>query len=240
MSVSVARARALGFWTGAAAAVPIVMGYVPIGMAYGVLAKQVGLSLFPTMAMSLFVFAGSSQFIAVSMLAAGQPILAIVATTFIVNLRHVLFSTALAPSLGQLNMWQRIIFGLELTDEAFGLHSNAFAASRPSAAHILGLNMTAHFAWVLGSLLGFQASAQLGNVSAFGIDYALPAMFICLIVLQTRDRLMVVIGSFAGLLAVAITLLGLKDWSAIVATLIAATVGLGLERLLKREGLRRG
>ncbi len=84
---------------GVARAMPIVMGYIPIGFAYGVLAQQAGLSLFNTLAMSALVYAGSAQLIAAGLFAAAAPALSIVATTFVVNLRHMLFSAALSPYL---------------------------------------------------------------------------------------------------------------------------------------------
>jgi len=81
---------------GMAAAWPICLGYAPIGLAFGVLAQKAGLTPLEIGLMSVIVFAGSSQFIAVSMLAAGASVFSIVTTTFIVNLRHFLMSSALA------------------------------------------------------------------------------------------------------------------------------------------------
>ena len=75
---------------------PICLGYIPIGMAFGVLAQKAGLTPIEIGMMSILVFAGSAQFIAVSMLTAGASATAIIATTFVVNLRHVLMSSALA------------------------------------------------------------------------------------------------------------------------------------------------
>ena len=74
---------------------PICLGYVPIGMAFGVLAQKAGLTPLQIGLMSIMVFAGSAQFIAVSMLTGGASVPAIITTTFVVNLRHVLMSSAL-------------------------------------------------------------------------------------------------------------------------------------------------
>ena len=81
---------------GLAAAWPICLGYIPIGLSLGVLAQKGGLAPWQMAAMSLLVFAGSSQFIAVAMLATGASALAIISTVFMVNLRHLLMSSALA------------------------------------------------------------------------------------------------------------------------------------------------
>ena len=75
---------------------PVCLGYIPIGIAFGVLAQKAGFTPFETGLMSLIVFAGSSQFIAVSMFAAGAGAASIIATTFVVNLRHLLMSSSLS------------------------------------------------------------------------------------------------------------------------------------------------
>ena len=77
-------------------AVPVILGYMPIGLAFGVLAREAGLNLTQVFLMSLLVFAGSSQFISVAMLKAGADMWSIIATTFIVNLRHLLFSASIS------------------------------------------------------------------------------------------------------------------------------------------------
>ncbi len=207
-------------------ALPIAMGYIPIGFAYGVLAQQAGLSDFNTLAMSLIVYAGSSQLIAVSMFAAGVPALSIVLTTFVVNLRHLLFSAAMSP---HLKGWRRLelaAFAYELTDESFALHSVRFANSVPPKSETLALNVTAQTSWVLGSWLGVVAGRLIADTRAFALDYALPAMFIALLVMQTRHRRDVGVAVFAGALAVALTLLGMSHWSVIIATVVGATAAL--------------
>lgn len=108
------------------AATPVVMGYIPIAIAFGILASQVGLGIAEAAAMSVFVFAGSAQFIAVGMIGAGNSIGAIVVTTFLVNLRHLLMSAALSPHLRGLSHKELAWFGFQLTDETFALHSTRF------------------------------------------------------------------------------------------------------------------
>jgi len=85
---------------GLSAAWPICLGYIPIGLAFGVLAQKAGLDPIEIMLMSILVFAGSSQFIAVSMLSTGAGAVSIIITTFAVNLRHLLMSSSLAVFLG--------------------------------------------------------------------------------------------------------------------------------------------
>ncbi len=221
---------------GVSLASPIVLGYVPIGFAYGVLALKAGLSPANTLWMSIFVYAGSAQFIAAGLIGAGAPALTIVLTTFVVNLRHLLMSAALSP---YLKKWRRIelaAFGFELTDKSFVLHSNRFAALAPLKVETFTINLTAQISWVVGSGLGILTGQQISDVRPFGLDYALPAMFIALLVYQLKDQAHVLAGLFAGGLAVALALMGVNHWNVILATLAGATLGVLLESW--REGDR--
>ena len=218
-----------GAWlAGASRALPIVLGYVPIGFATGVLAQKAGLSTFNTVAMSLLVYAGSSQLIAVGLFGAGAPALSIVVTTFVVNLRHLLLSAAIAP---KLNGWRRrevVAFAYELTDETFAVHA-ADPARRLGRRAALAMNLTAQASWVLGTWLGVVAGQAIRDVRPFALDYALPAMFIALLLMQIKDRIQVGVAVLTGVLSVGLLLAGLDQWAVIAATVIGATVGLGVE-----------
>lgn len=219
-------------WTrGVSRALPIVMGYIPIGFAYGVLAQQAGLSLFNTLAMSVLVYAGSAQLVATGLFAVAAPPLSIVATTFVVNLRHLLFSAALSPYLKRWRKLELAAFAYELTDESFALHSAQFPDGVPPKAEVFALNATAQVSWVLGGLLGALVGGWVTDVEPLALDYTLPAMFIALLVMQIKAHTEVAVAVLTGLLAVGLTLLGLDRWSVFVATLAGATIGVLLDSL---------
>ena len=224
-----------GWLKGVSRAMPIVLGYVPIGLAYGVLAQKAGLSALNTLLMSLLVYAGSAQLIAVGLFAGGASVLSVVLTTFVVNLRHLLFAAAVAPFLKH---WRKIdlaVFAYELTDETFAVHSAHFAsAGVPGRAEVLATNVTAQVSWVFGTLLGVLLGGVIADVRPLGLDYALPAMFIALLVLQIQDRVQVAMALLAGALSVGFLLAGLEQWNVIVATVIIATVGVMVERWNKK------
>lgn len=220
---------------GVTRAAPIVMGYIPIGFAYGVLAKQAGLSLFNTLAMSVLVYAGSAQLIATGLFAAAAPPLSIIITTFVVNLRHLLFSAALSPYLKRWRKPELAAFAYELTDESFAVHSATFAQGIPPKTEVLALNATAQLSWVAGSLLGALVGGLIADVRPLALDYTLPAMFIALLVIQIHDRIEVMIAMLSGLLAVGLTLWGVGRWSVIVATVAGATLGVVLESWIGRS-----
>ena len=171
---------------GAAAAWPICLGYVPIGLAFGVLAQKVGLSPVQIGMMSLLVFAGSSQFIAVSMLDAGASAAAIVATTFMVNLRHFLMSSSLAVFLVGRGRAVLSLFAYGITDESYAVNFSRFRSGDWDLGRALALNHTANAAWFLSTVAGGYGGRFI-PAGAFGIDFALTAMFICLLVYQLND-----------------------------------------------------
>jgi len=220
--------------TGVRRAMPLVLGYTPIAFAMGVLAQKAGLSTFNTLAMSLLVYAGSAQLIAVGLFGAGAPSLTIVITTFIVNLRHLLLSAAISPKLKGWRRGEIAAFAYELTDETFAVHA-ADPAPQLDKGVAFGLNLTAQIVWVLGTWLGIAAGQVIQDVRPLALDYALPAMFIALLLMQIKDRIQVGVAVLTGLLSVALLLAGLDQWSVIAATVIGATVGLGVETWIKRR-----
>lgn len=216
-----------GWQHGLARAMPIVFGYVPIGFAYGVLAQGAGLSVRHTLLMSLIVYAGASQFIAAGLLAGGAPALSIIATTFLVNLRHMLMSASMVPVL---RGWRRLplaAFACQLTDETFAVHV-ADPTAGPSERFVI--NIAAQAAWVSGSWLGAVGAGLIPDIRPWGIDYALPAMFCALLAMQIRSRTEAGVALLSGLGAVGLVLLGFDRWAVILATLAGATAGLLGER----------
>jgi 4-azaleucine resistance transporter AzlC len=221
--------------SGVRQAVPIVMGYLPVGAAFGVLAHKTGLTALSTVLMSVMVYAGSAQLIAVAMFAAGMPPLSIVATTLVVNLRHLLMTASLSPHLGGWRRWQLGLFAYQVTDESFALHSTRFARGETGRPASFAVNVTAHAAWVLASWLGYLAGAAIPDIRPLGLDYALPAMFIALLAMQVRNGLHVFVAGFTGLAAIALTQAGADRFSVIIATIAGATFGAGVESWMKRR-----
>lgn len=222
------------FIQGIIQAVPIILGYVPIGFAYGVLAQKTGLSVFNTIMMSIIVFAGSAQLIAVGLFAAGVSSASIVFTTFIVNLRHLLMSAALSPYLKKWKWWELIPFSYQITDETFAIHSIYFDKTPQRKGEAFGVNMTAQASWVTGTILGVIASQLITDVKPLGLDYALAAMFIGLLVLQLKNRLQVLVAITAGIGSVAFYLFGMNQWNVMLAAVLASTLGVALEIWIKK------
>ena len=217
------------FSKGAAAAWPICLGYMPIGLAFGVLAQKAGLSPLEIGLMSVIVFAGSSQFIGVSMLAAGASMVSIVATTFIVNLRHFLMSSALAVYLKNAKRQKLSFFAYGVTDESFAVNLSKFRDEGWDLDSALVTNFTANFTWIITTMLG-GIGGQFIPEHTFGIDYALIAMFICLLVLQIRGFLYVAVAIIAGIMALFLSILIPGNSYIVIASMAAAAIGVVLKK----------
>ena len=221
------------FSRGAAAAWPICLGYAPIGLAFGVLAQKAGLSPLEIGLMSVIVFAGSSQFIAVSMLAAGASMVSIVVTTFVVNLRHFLMSSALAVYLRNADRKKLTFFSYGVTDESFAVNLTRFRESDWDLNSALVTNFTANITWFVTTVLG-GFSGQFIPPHAFGIDYALIAMFICLLVFQLKGSIYVITAIIAGIFAVFLSIFTPGNSYIVIASMTAAAIGVIIK---KRAGL---
>ena len=239
MSVATTQPRTIEWRKGVTRAIPVMLGYFTIGFAYGVLAQNAGLSLFNGVLMSIIVYAGSAQLIGAGMFGLGAHPLSIIATTFIVNLRHLLMSAAIAPKLKQTSKpWSKTdvtLFGLELTDETFALHTSTFAKETPSKASLFVSNIASQISWVIGSALGMLAGSLIGDIRPYGLDFVLSAMFIALIFMQLNHKRELMVAVVAGVLSIAFLLVGISQWNVILATLAAATLGVVLEAPWKAE-----
>ena len=206
----------------------MVLGYVPIGFAYGVLGTTAGVPLWAIVAMSVVVYAGSAQLVAVSLLGSGAPAATIVATTFLLNLRHVLYGSAISPYLAPMDRGRLAWVAAELTDESFVIETRAAARRLRclSFPFMAGLQGTAQLSWIAGSLLGAVAGSFIGDPLHLGLDYALVAMFVGLLALQLHGRREFAVAFAAGAVSLGLRLAGMGSTGVIVATLVASLVGL--------------
>ena len=215
-------------------ALPIVLGYTPVGFAFGVLAVKNNIPPSLAVAMAVLMFSGSGQFVFASMWGAGAGTLSIMAAVFIVNLRYLLQSAAESPWLAGLPRMQRFLLGLGLTDETFAVHITAFQNGwKRNLTTLFVCNQTTQLAWVGGSAIGAFCGELVSDVKPLGLDYALTAMFLALLVPQCVSRLHVLVALFTMTLSIALKSAGMSQWNIAVATVAGASLGTVL--LLYRE-----
>lgn len=208
----------------------MALGYVVIGFSVAATAYALGMSSGNVLGMQMFVYAGTSQLIATKLLAAGASLAAVAATTFIVNLRHLLMSSSLAPNLKALRPWQIAAFTLSLSDEAFALHSTTFASGRSqSKAELFTVNLVLHAAWMVGALGAVTLRMDEAYLRVFGLDYAPAAMFIALLALLSRDTMQRLVLVFCGALSVLLASFGIGPESVLISTIAGASLGTWIE-----------
>jgi 4-azaleucine resistance transporter AzlC len=219
---------------GATAAWPICLGYIPVGLALGVLAQQADIPVWAVGLMSVLIFAGSAQFIGVAMLAAGASTFSIILTTFVVNMRHVLMSSALAVYLHGVNRWFLTLFAYGITDESFAVNMTRFRKGQWNRWNALIVNHLSNLVWVLSTVIGALVG-QFIPQGAFGIDYALPGMFICLLVYQLQGKIYLLTGILAGVISVTWYLLIPGNSYIVGASISAATLGFIAKRMVRSK-----
>jgi predicted branched-subunit amino acid permease len=153
------------------------------------------------------------------------PALSIVVTTFIVNVRHTLLSASLAPHLRHWRPPALAAFAYQLTDETFAVHATRFGAAPPDRIEASVVNVISQVAWVTGSWLGVVGGAFVPDARSWGLDFALPALFLALIIPQLRSARHVGVALCTGSIAVGLSMLGLEQWAVLLAAVVGATLG---------------
>jgi 4-azaleucine resistance transporter AzlC len=185
------------FWSGFRAIVPLWAGMIPFGLAYAVTARSAGLSILETQLMSILVFAGSSQFSGAGLFLAGAAPITIILTTFIINVRHFLYSLSLGQTI-KLSWVQKLIGAHFLTDEAFGI---TIVSGQTSFAYLLGAELSVFVSWNLSTLVGSLISQAIPDPIALGIDFIFPLSFLAMLIPLLKNRFDILISIIAGISA---------------------------------------
>jgi 4-azaleucine resistance transporter AzlC len=209
---------------------PIMVGVFPFGLAYGIVAQSIGLTVSETMAMSLLVFAGAAQFVSLPMFAAGAGLTMISLTALLINLRHLLMGASLAPYMAGLSLPFKALLSFGMADETYAITISRIQQQGYSAAYQLGSNTTAYLTWVLSTAGGIMLGSQISNPLSWGLDFAMPATFLALLIPRLTDKvsLLVCLVAAAVSLGAAVTIPG--KWYIIIACLTGAVAGGFMER----------
>lgn len=170
---------------GAVASIPMIIGGIPFGLLFGSLASSYGLSPWFAVAMSAVVFAGSAQFVALGLIALHAPIWVIVSTTFIVNLRHLLYAADLVKFVKHLPMPMRVIMGFGLIDETYAavrpMYEVGSADEKNGHKVYLGSFLSFYIMWNVTTVLGVLSGELIPGMSEWGLEFAMVATFIGII-----------------------------------------------------------
>ena len=209
---------------GMKAGIPVILGFIPVGIAFGVMARQANFTILQTCLTSLTVFAGASQMLAVSMTLEGATILAIILATFILNLRHLIMSTVVMNKMeGRTSL--KLIAAFGVTDESFAIFSET-SKEKSNISYFFGLITVTYLSWNLGTFFGAVVSDFLPEIITNSFGIALYALFISLLIpnLHGNFRLFILV----IITALTNTLLSLfidTWWAIIISTLLCAFIG---------------
>ena len=213
------------FMAGLRAGIPIILGFIPVGIAYAIMARQAGFSILHTCQMSLMVFAGASEMMAAGMWGQGAGLTAIIVTTFILNLRHVIMSTCVFSRMDRQPLPLRLLAAFGVTDETFAVFSTT-KKEHCTIWYFFGLVAAAYSSWNVGTLIGAVASDFLPAILSASLGIALYAMFIGLLVpsLPGNWRLCALV-ALTALCNALLSLVIPSSWALIISTLLCAFIG---------------
>lgn len=218
--------KAAHYIAGLRAGIPIIFGFIPVGIAYALMARQAGFTPFETIYMSASVLAGASQIMSTGMYAQGAGIAAIILATFLLNLRHLIMSTCVMNKMQPAPVPVKLLAAFGVTDETFALFTTA-KEEHSTAAYFLGMVTIAYTSWVGGSAIGALASDFLPAILTASFGIALYAMFIGLLVPSIpgnrRLGLLVVLTAVCNTI---LTQLMPSSWALIVSTLVCTFAGM--------------
>ncbi len=212
------------FLQGVKAGLPVLFGFIPVGIAFAVSSAQSGLTAAQTILMSVFVFAGASQMMAVDMLGAGAGAFTVVLATSILNLRHLIMSTCVMNRLKAVPVPAKIALAFGVTDESFAIFTTGEHA--PSPFFYGGLVIITYAAWVAGTAVGALFYSLLPPLVSDSLGIALYALFIGLLAPSVKKNLR--LGLVVLLTALLNIILGRflpPSWAVIVSTLLGALLG---------------
>jgi len=214
------------FLAGVREMTPPLLGLLPFGLVCGVGAQSAGATVWQSLGLSAFMFSGAAQILATQLLAAGAPVAVTILTCFVVGLRFLMYSAAMAPHLKALPPRWRHALAFLLTDQAFAAGIRRFRASgdnRNAASYFLGSGFLLWATWQCSCLVGYWA----GNIipAAWSLDFVVPLCFLALLVPTLEDRSTRIAALASGVAVVALDALPMR-LSLICAGLIGIAAGM--------------
>ena len=206
--------------------IPTIFGYLSIGFACGILSKSCGLTFLEAIGMSIFIYAGSAQFIASSMILSNASIASIILSIFFVNFRHLFMSASLAPYFKENSLLKNFSIGVLLTDETFLVASaEGFNKKNINYFWMIGLNIIAYINWIVATGIGVLLGSIIPDYKVFGLDFALTAMFIGLLISAVKGNIKLNKAIIIIITTIIVLIISTQIVSASAGVIIAAVIG---------------
>lgn len=206
--------------TGVRDALPLLLGIIPFGLVAGIAAVDAGLGLQHAIGFSAVVFAGASQLAAIDLLGSNAPLAVVFVTAVVINLRMMMYSASIAPELREQPARWKALMAYVLTDQAYALSMVRYRDPDVDRRwYYLAAAFTLWAVWQLATVAGVFLGA--GVPDAWGLEFAVPLVFLALLVPAMQDRATTVAGLVGGIVAIGVAGLPLN-----LGLLVAATVGI--------------
>jgi 4-azaleucine resistance transporter AzlC len=222
-------------WRGTVAMMPLSIAVIPWGLLAGSYAVESGLLAIEAQALSAILFAGAAQLVAIGMLKSGAGLLTMLVTTFFITSRHLLYSVAMRDTLSPLPLRWRLGLGFLLTDELFALIGHK--PKEFNRHYALGAGLSFYLIWNLATLVGIIGGSYIPNLDSLGLDFAIVATFIALVVPNIKSKpifLVVIMAFFSSVM--------LHKWQVngalVIASLLAMSAGYVAERFSSQSALQ--
>lgn len=219
------------------AALPVMLGYIAIGVPCGILCASIGLDALQVLMLSVLFYSGAGQFMIPNMWLAASPIASIIASISLVNTRQMLYSASLAKHCQEAGKRLSFLFAATVTDESYGVNMARFEQGEWSVARATLVNLFSQLSWTVSNVIGALVGSAVGVPIAIA-SFAMTSIFICLLCTQkvSWDNAVAVVFSMGGVLACkAVGLDGPAILIGAVLGVAAALASRGIKRAHRRK-----
>lgn len=211
------------------AALPVMVGYVSIGLPCGIMEQQAGPDVVQALMLSCLLYSGAGQFMISGMWMAGSPVAAIVASVSAVSARQVLYGVSLSKYIDTVKKRLALLFALGVTDETFGVNVQRLELGSWTITQALLVNALCCASWTSANVMGVLLGSVVSIPTAVGA-FAMTSIFVCLLFSQKRNTLNIVVACTAVIGVILCKLVGLSNPAIVVGAVVGVVAGLAYLR----------
>lgn len=216
------------------ASLPVDLSYIPIGLACGILLHASGFNVWTTLMVSIMVFSGGAQFLIASLLATNAPMLSVILMLFFLELRYALLGSSLSKYLHGQSLGFTAIFAASMNDENYALNYLKFSTDKKfTPRDALNVEHTTLLFWTVSNLIGSLIGSAI-NIDLTIVHFALTALFLYMIVMQSKNGLIIVICVLSGFLAAFFMVLTKSTLGLVISTVVASFIGFTVEATIRK------
>lgn len=210
-------------------ALPVMAGYVAIGMVAGIMQQQIGMNVWQVFLFSLIFYSGAGQFMLPNLWLAGTPLASAIASIGFVNSRQVLYSAALSQYCRSSKKWQSFLFAATVTDETFGVNVSRFKKGGYPVSQAVWVNLFSVFSWVISNIIGVVIGEAM-SIPQVIASFAMTSIFICLLATQKFDRVTLIVSGVSALTVCILKAIGLSGPAILLGAICGVIVGLLVDK----------